>query len=123
MTGWKAVRVSSCGSIWRGTVVPTLRFLYHTHNGSAVIPRGVWLEAKAKWVHNPGKKIAGRSYRAGFQYLKTRADVRAFDKLTKGKYSFIKVQVRQVWRKPTEGSKSMMARFLFVPDHTKTEWY
>jgi hypothetical protein len=121
--GWKAVRVSRAGSIHRGVVVPELRFLYHSHNGSRIIPTGRWLEAKAKWVYNPGKKKTGTAYRAGFQYLPTRAEVAHFNALTKGKYSFIKVRVRQTWKKPTKNSKSMMARFLFVPDFLKAEFY
>ena len=123
-TGWKAVRVSErIGSIRNGCVVPTLRFLFHSHNGSRTITTGVWLEAKAKWVYNPGKKKTGKAYRAGFQYLPTRTDVARFNALTKGKYSFLKVRVRQVWRKPTNNSRSMLARFLFVPDFFKAEFY
>ena len=128
-TGWKAVRVSLNSFIRVPTPdlnmvsVPIMRFLFHSHNGSRIIPTGVWLEAKAKWVYNPGKKKTGRAYRAGFQFLATRADVARFNELTKGKYSFVRVRVRQTWKKPTKGSKSMMARFLYVPNFFEAEFY
>ena len=122
--GWKAVRCDMTRpTVVAGRAAPTLRFLYHSHNGRTAIPTGLWLEAKAKWVYNPGKKKTGTAYRAGFQYLASRIAVERFNTLTKGKYSFIRVRVRQVWRKPTKGSKSMMARFLFVPHFYDAVFY
>jgi hypothetical protein len=122
--GWKAVRIGTTGSIYKGCVMWDMRFLYHPHEGSRIIPVDKWLEAKARWVRKLGdRNKTSRAYRAGFQFLATRADVERFNELTKGKYSFIRVRVRQTWRKPTKGSKSMMARFLFVPNPIDATFY
>lgn len=103
---WKAFRRDNRGR---------LRFMFHPHGETSVVPLGTWLETKARWVHNPGKKIKGTAYRAGFHCFLRRADADRFEKLTKGKYLIRPVLVSGVWPKPRSRVGSWLTRRLFVP--------
>ena len=99
---WKAFRVDKQGR---------LRFLFQTHNGTSLVPIGVWLEARAIWV----READSRRYRAGFHCFRDWQAVLAFQKLTKGKYVVREVLVADLRRKPQTRAGSWLARRLFVP--------
>ena len=100
---WKAFRVDRQGR---------LRFLFRAHAGTSVVPRGTWLEAKARWV----REAAGRKYRAGFHCFRRWEDVVRFQKLTKGKYVIREVLVADLRLKPQNRAGSWLARRLYVPE-------
>jgi len=99
---WKAFRVDRQGR---------LRFLFRAHAGTSVVPRGTWVEAKARWVHEANS----RRYRAGFHCFRDWQAVLAFQKLTKGKYVIREVLAADLRRKPQTRAGSWLARRLFVP--------
>ena len=102
---WKAFRVGRQGR---------LRFMFHPHAGSTVVPLSVWLESQAKWVTNPGKKAGQKHYRAGFHYFRDWESIIAFQKLTKWKYVIRPVLVSGVHPKPRTNVGSWLARHLYV---------
>ena len=99
---WKAFRVDRQGR---------LRFLFRAHAGTSVVPRGIWLEAKARWVREANSRI----YRAGFHCFRRWEDVVRFQKLTKRKYVILEVLVADLRLKPQNRAGSWLARRLFVP--------
>jgi len=101
---WKAFRVDRRGQ---------LRFLFRAHAGTSVVPRGIWVEAKARWVR---EGAAGRKYRAGFHCFRNWQAVLAFQKQTKGKYVIREVLVADLHRKPRTRAGSWLARRLYVPE-------
>jgi hypothetical protein len=103
MMGLKAFRVDQQGR---------LRFLFHAHNGSSVVPVGEWIEAKAKWASEGQRR---RKYRCGFHFFPVGADMRAFNALTKGKYRIVRVRVEDVRPKPRSSVGSWLARRIYVP--------
>lgn len=112
MTAYKLFRVHKSGH---------LQFLYHTHNGSSIVPRNVWLKTKMRWVHNPGSKNQ-KKYRSGFQFFSTRPEAEKFQRDTGGKYVLVVVQVKSYWMKPRSRAKAMMAQYLCVPCPTTLSW-
>ncbi len=103
MIGWKAFRY---------TGEKNLRFLFHTHNGSSVVPFNEWIEAKQRWVQDGNRS---KKYRAGFHFFRRREDIGRFQKLTKGKYWILMVEVKDIWQKPNSSVKSWLARQIRVP--------
>jgi len=99
--GWKAFRLDRQGQ---------LRFLFHAHKGTTVVPVGAWLEAKARWVSD-----AGRPYRSGFHFFRKWDDVLNFHRQTKEKYVVMTVLVAKVRPKPRTIAGSWIARYLYVP--------
>jgi len=90
-----------------------LRFLFHAHQHSSLVPLDTWLEARAKWVQDgSGQK---RKYRSGFHFFPTGAETGLFDKLTKCKYTILPVIVEDVHPKPRSSVGSWIARRLYVP--------
>lgn len=103
---WKAFRRDNRGR---------LRFMFHPHGETSVVPLGTWLESKSRWVHNPGKKEIGKACRSGFHCFLRREDANRFEKLTRGKYVILPVLVTDVRLKPRTNVGSWLARRLFVP--------
>lgn len=101
MIGWKAFRYTGGRN---------LRFLFHAHNGSSVVPFNQWIEAKQKWV----KEGSGRRYRSGFHFFRSPNDTDRFNKLTKNKYWILRIRVEGIRQKP-RSSESWLARRIFVP--------
>src|SRR3990172_12044783 len=103
---WKAFRRDKQGR---------LRFLFHPHAGTSIVPFGTWLEAKARWVANPGKKRrSNKRFRAGFHFFPHREDADKFEKLTEGKYIILPVLVSDVRPKPRTNVASWLPpRFYF----------
>lgn len=104
MIGWKAFRIGKDGK---------LRFLFHTHNGTSVVPFNQWIEAKQKWVKDGSR---AKKYRSGFHYFHDPNDIARFNKLTKNKYRIFIVNVRDVWQKPNSSVKSWLAKRLYVSE-------
>ena len=100
MFGWKAFRNEKDG----------LHFLFRGHEGSTRAPLRAWLTSKAGWVRDGG----GRKYRAGFHFMKDWNDALKFNKLTKGKYVFRLVEVRDVRLKPGSRTGIWLARGIFI---------
>lgn len=97
-TGWKAFRRDALGQ---------LRFLFHAHAGSSVVPLDVWIAAKARWVTDGQRQ---RKYRSGFHFIRDERHIERFNRLTGGKYVFLPVQVRGIRPKPRTTVGSWLAR-------------
>jgi hypothetical protein len=104
---WKAFKLDRQGR---------LRFLFHTHAGTSIVPLGTWMEAKSRWVRDASNH--DRAYRSGFHIFRRLEDVVNFQNLTKGKYIVLPVLVANVWQKPHSRVGSWIAYRLYVP---KTE--
>jgi hypothetical protein len=102
MRAWKAFRLDKDKN---------LRFLFHTYQGSSLVPIGKWIETKSPWV-NEGRR---KKYRSGFHYFPTLDDTRKFRSITKNKYLILPVEVKDVRSKPHSSVGSWLARKLFVP--------
>jgi hypothetical protein len=100
MLAYKAFRIDNKGQ---------LRFLFHTYKGSSLVPLNQWIETKRPWVKE-GKK----RYRAGFHFFPKIEDCKRFDKLTKGKYIIIPVEVEDIEPKPRSSVGSWLAKKLLV---------
>ncbi|MEX0888120.1 MAG: hypothetical protein WDZ67_01975 [Patescibacteria group bacterium] len=92
-----------------------LRFLFHPHAGTSVVQFNTWMECKARWVRNPGKR-GQKAFRAGFHFFPKEESAAKFQKLTKGKYLILPVLVAEVRPKPRTNVGSWLARYLFVPE-------
>jgi hypothetical protein len=90
-----------------------LRFLFHAHNKSSIVPRGQWLEAKAKLVREGSRQ---KKYRSGFHFFPMDADITLFQTLTKNKYEVVEVEVKHFRKKPRSSVGSYLARYLYVPE-------
>lgn len=102
-TGWKAFRLDAQGR---------LRFLFHAHAGTSVVPFDTWIEAKAKWVIDGQRQT---KYRSGFHFIREPRHIERFNRLTKNKYVFLRVRVRGIRPKPRTSVGSWLAREIFVP--------
>jgi hypothetical protein len=100
--GFKAFRVDDNGR---------LRYLFRTHEGSSLVQLDVWMTAKKKWV----REAKGRKYRSGFHFLRTDEHIEKFMKLTKNKYVFVPVHVRNIRPKPHTSVGSWLAQEIRVP--------
>ncbi|GEM_PF-6228151 len=102
---WKAFRLDKQGR---------LRFLFHGHAGTTLVPVGTWLEAKAHWVRDSGDRNQ-KAYRAGFHCFPRREDADRFEKRIRGKYFILPVLVSAARPKPRTNVGSWLARYLLVP--------
>jgi hypothetical protein len=102
IVGYKAFRIDERGR---------LRFLFHAHNGSSIVPLDRWITTKRRW----GREAKGKKYRVAFHFLKYKEDIARFDKLTKGKYLIFPVKVKNVEPKPRTNVGSWLATHLYVP--------
>jgi len=102
-SGWKAFRVDSRGRV---------RFLFHAHDGSSIVPFNTWIRSKARWVTDGQRQ---KKYRSGFHFLVETERIDKFDRLTKGKYIFLQVQVRNARPKPRTNVGSWIAQEILVP--------
>jgi hypothetical protein len=100
--GTKAFRVDGKGR---------LRFLFHAHQGSSVVPLDRWIETKRPWVTDGSRQ---KMYRAAFHFLRDRDRVEKFDRLTQGKYVMIPIKAQGAERKPRTNVGSWLARKIFV---------
>lgn len=89
-----------------------LRFLFHAHEGSSLVPFNQWLTAKRRWVKDGTSK---RKYRSGFHFFPRGADMATFAALTKQKYIILPVRVRDVAPKPGSSVGSWIAREIYIP--------
>ena len=101
--GFKAFRLDKDGN---------LRFLFHTHDGSSLVPFNTWITTKRIWVSNPGEKK--RKYRAGFHFMPKIDDMEKFDNLTKGKYVIFPVKFKDIEPKPRTSVGSWLATSMYV---------
>jgi hypothetical protein len=101
ITGWKAFRIDKQGR---------LRFLFHTYEGSSLVPLDQWIETKRPW----GREAQGKKYRVAFHFLRYEDDIAKFDKLTKGKYVIFPVKVMKIEPKPRTSVGSWLATHLYV---------
>lgn len=102
---WKAFRRDNKGF---------LRFLFHTYEGTSLVPLDEWIETKRPWVKDGTSK---RKYRSGFHFLRTQRDIDRFQKLTKYKYEVREVLVMEIEPKPRTSVGSWLARRIKVPSH------
>jgi hypothetical protein len=93
--GYKAFRTDSNGR---------LRYLFRAHEGTSLVQ---------KWV----REAQGRKYRSGFHFLRTDEHIEKFMKLTKNKYVFIPVHVRNIRPKPRTSVGSWLAQEIRIPGH------
>jgi hypothetical protein len=63
IAGYKAFRIDEKGR---------LRFLFHAHKGSSIVPLDEWITAKRRW----GREAKGRKYRVAFHFLRLVEKVR-----------------------------------------------
>jgi hypothetical protein len=103
MIGYKAFRLDA---------KEQLRFLFHTHGGSSLVPMDCWLSTKRPWVTDGSRQ---KKYRSGFHFLQDKNDIIQFQKLTKGKYIIVPVQVQGIERKPRTNVGSWLACKIRVP--------
>ena len=101
---WKAFRVDSQGR---------LRFMFHPHQGTTIVPFGVWLKTKARWVRNPGKR-RGKAFRSGFHCFLNRRGMAAFKKVVKKEYVVLPVWVRGLRPKPRTIVNAYLAQEIYV---------
>jgi len=94
-----------------------LGFLFHGHEGSRAVPRGVWLRARARWVRN-GRV---RRYRAGFHCFPDSDSASAFLILTRGKYVLRRVMAGGLRPKPRSNAGAWLAREILVPGGGENE--
>jgi hypothetical protein len=102
-TGWKAFRLDAQGR---------LRFLFHAHAGSSVVPLNAWISSVARWVTDGQRQ---KKYRSGFHFIHEEHHIERFNRLTKNKYVFVRVRVRSIRPKPRTSVGSWLAREIFVP--------
>lgn len=102
ITGLKAFRVDDRGR---------LRFLFHAHEGTSVVPLDRWIETKRPWVTDGQRQ---KMYRSAFHFLREPERVANFNRLTKGKYVMIPIRARGVEPKPRTNVGSWLARKIFV---------
>ena len=100
--GVKAVRIDKFNQA---------RFLYQAHEGSSLITLNRWLKAKARWVTDGSRQ---KKYRSGFHYFRYYDDAKKFNKLTKGKYFFFLVKVKNARPKPRSKAGSWLAGEIFI---------
>jgi len=100
--GYKAFRVDK---------QERLRYLFHAHEGTSLVEFDVWLKAKQKLV----REAQGKRYRSGFHFLRTPEHVEKFQKMTKNKYVFIPVHVRNIRPKPRTSVGSWLAQEIRIP--------
>lgn len=103
IVGWKAFRMD-CGRFY---------FLYHTHNGSSLVPVNEWLVTKQKWVHNPGSG-KHKKFRSGFHFFKDRESVKKFNSMTNNKYVIKEILAKGIWKKPRTTVGSYLAKSIFI---------
>lgn len=103
MEAWKAFRVDKNGR---------LRFLFRTYKNSSLVPLNKWIETKRPWVQD-GSGYRSK-YRAGFHFFPKAEDSKRFEKLTKGKYITILVEVEDLEPKPRSSAGSWLAKRLLV---------
>lgn len=103
--GYKAFRIDSKGQ---------LRYLFHAHEGTSLVEFDVWMTAKKKWV----REAQGKKYRSGFHFLRTDEHVEKFQKMTKNKYVFLPVHVRNIRPKPRTSVGSWLAQEIRIPSET-----
>ncbi|KKW25134.1 MAG: hypothetical protein VE99_C0003G0059 [candidate division Kazan bacterium GW2011_GWC1_52_13] len=108
---WKAFRVDS---------KDRLRFMFHSHQETTIVPFGVWLKTKARWVRNPGKR-RGKAFRAGFHCFLNKERIASFQKLTDKKYVVLPVWVRNLRPKPRTIVGAYLAQELYVPQPKEKE--
>jgi hypothetical protein len=101
--GRKAFRLDASGR---------LRFLFHAHAGSSIVPLDVWITAKARWVTDGQRQ---KKYRSGFHFIRDERHIERFNRLTKSKYVFLPVQVRDIRPKPRTTVGSWLAREVRIP--------
>jgi len=100
--GVKAFRIDKKG---------VLRFLFHAHEGSSVVPLDRFIEAKRRWVKDGTSR---RKYRSGFHFFPEGADMATFMALTKQKYVTVTVLAMGVEPKPRSSVGSWLARKIMV---------
>jgi len=100
--GFKAFRIDNQGR---------LRYLFRAHEGTSLVQLDTWMTAKQKWV----REAQGRKYRSGFHFLRTDEHIEKFMKLTKNKYVFIPVHVRNIRPKPRTSVGSWLAQEIRIP--------
>jgi len=88
-----------------------LRFLFHAHNGTSVVPLNRFIEAKRRWVTDGSRQ---KKYRAGFHFFPEGADMTKFAALVKNKYVYVTVLAMGVEPKPRSSVGSWLARKIMV---------
>jgi hypothetical protein len=88
-----------------------LRFLFHSHQGSSVVPLDRWIETKRPWVTDGSRQ---KMYRSAFHFLREQHRIERFNALTKNKYVMIPIRARGVERKPRTNVGSWLAKEVFV---------
>jgi hypothetical protein len=93
--------------------------LYHTHEGSSVLPTNKWLKSAPKVVYNPGKRTTGgKGFRAGFHVFPTLDDLIKYSKTMDGSYAVVEVLVAGRLRpKPRSRSTVLLAERMTIPLH------
>jgi len=112
--GWKAFRGPDEEGRWD---CRNLGFLYHGLGGSRHVPVGTWMVAKAGILRDG----VGQRYRSGFHFVRSLDDARAFDRLTKGKYVFFRVQAYGIRPKPGSRTGIWLAKKMRVIPHSWTD--
>jgi hypothetical protein len=105
IVGYKAVRRDENGN---------LRYLFHGVNGSTLIEFNKWITTKKKWVKESSRQT---KYRSGFHFLRNPDDIERFDRLTKGKYVWVKIEAKDPRPKPRSNAGSWLCnsiRFIEV---------
>ena len=100
--GVKAFRLDKSGE---------LRFLFHTHNGTSIVPLNCFIEARRRWVTDGARQT---KYRAGFHFFPDGADMTRFAAQLTKKYLFVTVLAMGIEPKPRSSVGSWLARKIMV---------
>ena len=90
--------------------------LYHAHRGTKTLPLGKWMKAKQGIVYNPGKKMTGTAFRAGWHVFRTLDDLAKYCSKMDGTYAVCQVLVKGCRPKPRSRSSVMLAKWMRVCD-------
>jgi hypothetical protein len=100
--GMKAFRVDKNGN---------LRFLFHTYDGTSIVPLDRWIETTRPWVTDGQRQ---KMYRSAFHFLRDKDRIRKFDALTKGKYVILPIRAQDVEPKPRTNVGSWLAKRIYI---------